>query len=397
LSACERTISLERALALRASHVDAGQPLKRHDGQPAITLISGASVAPEAIRWLWPGYLARAKLHLVAGKPSAGKTTVVLDLCATITRAGTLPDGTRAEAGNVVIWSGEDGIADTLSPRLHAAGADMSRVFFVGYREEGAERRAFDPARDMPLLHRTVDEAGGVSVLVLDPIVSAIQGDSHKNAEVRRGLQPIVDFAAATDAAVIGITHLSKGTGGQDPVDRITGSLAFGAVTRLAFLVAREDGGDEGPSRRVITRAKSNIGPDGGGFYYDIASMALPGHPGVTTSKVQWLGVAEGTARDIIGTAEASQDEEGRSSLDEACEFLLDVLTEKPLSAKEVISRAAEAGIAKRTIERAKKQAGVTVLKTGMGGGWLWCLEGHTPKTANFAEDRHSPGVGDLR
>ncbi|MCU0679002.1 MAG: glycogen/starch synthase, partial [Planctomycetes bacterium] len=147
-------------------------------------------------------------------------------------------------------------------------GADLERIIRKRKKDltgilNGIDTNFFDPARDMPLLHRTVDEAGGVSVLVLDPIVSAIQGDSHKNAEVRRGLQPIVDFAAATDAAVIGITHLSKGTGGQDPVDRITGSLAFGAVTRLAFLVAREDAGEEGSSRRVITRAKSNIGPDG--------------------------------------------------------------------------------------------------------------------------------------
>jgi len=376
VSVIERTISLERALALRASHVDAGEPLKRDDGQPAITLISGASVAPEAIRWLWPGYLARAKLHLVAGKPSAGKTTVVLDLCATITRAGSLPDGVRAEVGNVVIWSGEDGIADTLSPRLHAAGADMSRVFFVGDREEGAARRAFDPARDMPLLHRTVEEAGGVSVLVLDPIVSAIQGDSHKNAEVRRGLQPIVDFAAATDAAVIGITHLSKGTGGQDPVDRITGSLAFGAVTRLAFLVAREDAGEEGSSRRVITRAKSNIGPDGGGFYYDIASTELPGHPGVTTSKVQWLGVAEGSARDIIGTAEASQDEDGRSSLDEACEFLLTELHDAPVPAKVVKRNALDAGITAKILRRAAEKCSVVKTKGGFDQGWTWSLLG---------------------
>ncbi len=80
MSASAGTISLERALALRASPVHAAEPRERDTGQPAITLISGASVAPEAIRWLWPGYLARAKLHLVAGKPSAGKTTVVLDL-----------------------------------------------------------------------------------------------------------------------------------------------------------------------------------------------------------------------------------------------------------------------------------------------------------------------------
>jgi putative DNA primase/helicase len=250
---------------------------------PGIRLISAANIKPEPIRWIWDGYLAMGKLHLIAGKPSAGKTAVALDLSATISCGGTFPDGARAQPGNVLIWSGEDGLADTLVPRLIVAGADMSRIKFVGEKIDGSESRAFYPAVDMPLLERAAEQLGDVTLLILDPVVSTIQGDSHKNAEVRRGLQPVVDFCQRVGCAVIGITHLSKGTQGQDPIDRITGSLAFGAVARVILLATREENsGDElGPGRRVITRVKNNIGADGGGFFYEIREK----YPGLSAAR----------------------------------------------------------------------------------------------------------------
>jgi putative DNA primase/helicase len=93
--------------------------------------------------------------------------------------------------GNVVIWSGEDDPADTLIPRLALSGAELSRVYFIADIREGNERRSFDPARDMEPLRRKLAEIGGVRLLIVDPVVSAVAGDSHKNAEVRRGLQPL--------------------------------------------------------------------------------------------------------------------------------------------------------------------------------------------------------------
>lgn len=391
-----RFIPIEEAERVAARQPEPEGPVRQGG---SVSLLHGSSVTPEPINWLWNGYLAKGKLHLFAGKPSAGKTTVVLDLAARISRGGTFPDHTRAVAGNILIWSGEDGIEDTLVPRLLGAGADMTRVFFVGQRQEGNEARAFDPSRDMPLLVEAARHAGGVSLLILDPIVSAVAGDSHKNAEVRRGLQPIVDFATETGAAVIGITHLSKGTTGGDPIDRITGSLAFGAVTRIAFLVAREEAGEEGSGRRVMTRAKSNIGPDGGGFYYDIKPAPLPDNPAVVTSKVEWLGVAEGTARDIIGNVETTHDGEAKSALEEACEFLLTELHDGPVPAKTVQKNAREATISLQTLRRARKKVGVKTEKIGFENGWVWYLPGR-PKVPNSGEDAqgaHTPGDGHLR
>lgn len=93
---------------------------------------TGAGIVPEAIRWLWSGWLAKGKVHILGGAPGTGKTTIALSLAATVSTGGSWPDGKRAPAGNVIVWSGEDDPADTLTPRLLASGADMTRIWFVG-------------------------------------------------------------------------------------------------------------------------------------------------------------------------------------------------------------------------------------------------------------------------
>jgi len=173
----------------------------------AMALIRAADVEPKPVSWLWRGWLARGKMHLIAGQPGAGKTTIALKAAATVSSGCQWPDGSLAEQGNVVIWSGEDDLADTLIPRLEASGADLTRVFFAGEMSYGKERRAFDPAKDIPALQAAIDKAGGASLIVVDPIVSATAADSHKNSETRRGLQPLVDMATTINAALIGVTH----------------------------------------------------------------------------------------------------------------------------------------------------------------------------------------------
>jgi hypothetical protein len=205
-----------------------------------VELICAANVASEPVGWLWPDWIAAGKLHLIGGAPSTGKTTLALALAATLTSGGGWPDDTRCtELGSVLIWSGEDGMADTLVPRLEAMGADLTRVHFVGRVADERGSRPFDPAGDMPELAAAAAAIADLRMLIVDPVVSAVAGDSHKNAEVRRGLQPVVDFAEARGVAAIGVTHFSKGTQGRDPLERLTGSLAFGALARLAFAAAK--------------------------------------------------------------------------------------------------------------------------------------------------------------
>lgn len=190
-----------------------------------VVLACGADLTPEPVRWLWRHWLALGKLHILAGAPDQGKTTIAVAMCATITIGGRWPDGTHCEPSNVLFWSGEDDPADTLVPRLMAAGADRSRCYFIqGARRDG-EVLPFDPARDLRQLQQAIEQIGGIRLLVIDPVVSAVTGDSHKNTEVRRALQPLVDLAAACDCAVLGITHFAKGGQGTDPAQRVVGSL----------------------------------------------------------------------------------------------------------------------------------------------------------------------------
>ena len=222
-----------------------------------LELTRASDIEPEPISWIWRGYLARGKLHILAGMPSAGKTTIAMKMAATISAGSRWPHGTAAKQGNIIVWSGEDDPADTLVPRLEASGADMSRIFFARGMTRGKERRAFDPAKDIPALEAAIERAGGVALIVVDPLVSATSGDSHNNAETRRGLQPLVDLAAKCKGALLGVHHFTKGSEGAHPIDRITGSVAFGALARIVLVAAKGKDSDDGkPGPHIFMRAK---------------------------------------------------------------------------------------------------------------------------------------------
>jgi len=343
-----------------------------------VNLIRASDVIPEAIAWLWNGWLAAGKMHVFGGAPGTGKTTISMAMAATVTTGGRWPDGTQSIVGNVVIWSGEDDPADTLVPRLILSGADLSRVYFIDDIREGNERRSFDPARDMEPLQRKLAEIGDVRLLIVDSIVSAIAGDSHKNAEVRRGLQPLVDLASSTRCALLGITHFSKGTGGRDPVERLTGSLAFGALARVVFVAAKhQEEGEDGHTVRLFCRAKSNIGPDDGGFEYNLHQAELKTHPGIFASSVLWGEAVEGAARELLATADATSDPDERDALGDAKRFLTSLLEDGPLPTKTIKAEAVDAGYSWATIRRAQKALRIKPVKEGMKGGWVWSMPGH--------------------
>lgn len=354
------------------------EPNRKPDTGPRVILRRGSEVQPVAVDWLWSGWLAAGKLHLIGGAPGTGKTTIATALAATVTQGGRWPDGARAGAGSVVIWSGEDDNADTINPRLRAAGANMARVHVVeGVRGEDGQRYPFDPAQDMDALREALRSLPDVRLIVVDPIVSAVAGDSHKNAEVRRGLQPLVDLAGEFGCALVGVTHFTKGTAGRDPVERITGSLAFAALARLVMVTAKQEAdGDrpERPERRVILRAKSNIGPDGGGFVYDLQQGELEGFPGVTASRVQWGEAVTGSARELLAEAESVDSE--RTATDEAADWLRDTLESGPMPAGEVLKLAKLSGISEKAIRTARERIGIKPKRSGFGPGGrvTWAL-----------------------
>lgn len=360
----------------RPASADFSEPEPEEHYAHDVVLTCGADIRPEPIEWVWPGFLAAGKLEILSGAPGCGKTTIALSLAAILTTGGRLPDGSRATAADVGIWSAEDDAADTLAPRLLAAGADMRRVHFVSetVSAEG-ERRPFDPATDTGHLARAL--AGlQVRLLIIDPVVNAVSGDSHKNTETRRALQPLVDLASKLGCAVLGITHFSKGTQGRDPVERVTGSIAFGALARLVFAAAKagDDDVDADGCDRLFVRSKSNIGPDGGGFRYALEQVAVPGHSTLFASRVRWGSPLEGEARALLATAEAASDPEEKNALADAVEFLRSLLTDGPQPAKTIRSDGENAGHTWRTMHRAADKLSVERKKEGMRGGWVWRL-----------------------
>ncbi len=350
-----------------------------------VVIERGSDLRIVPVAWLWRDWLARGKLHLLAGAPGQGKTTIALAFAATVTSGGRWPNGASCKPGNVLIYSGEDDPADTLAPRLLASGADMSRCYFVkGTRIDG-EEQAFDPARDMEKLRKCIASMpGGIDLLIVDPIVGAVTGDSHKNTETRRGLQPLVDLAAECRCALIGITHFQKGGQGTDPSMRVIGSVAFTALARVVMVAAKVQSEDDKPLR-VLARAKSNIGPDDGGFEYHLEQTEI--QTDVFASHVAWGNAVDGSARELLTDPD---DDAGNDANDAAtilqAELVSDCWTPAD-AAKKAVTRQ---GVTAKQVWSASKKLGVIRKKGGMAAGWYWRLPGGVDPELP-AEDSQKP------
>lgn len=328
-----------------------------------VDLIPASDIQTRSIAWIWDGWLARGKTHLLAGDAGTGKTTLAMKMAATVSMGGEWPDGSIAPTGNVLVWSGEDDPEDTLVPRLHAAGADLDRIFVVGETRRGHTARAFDPSTDMALLMARAAEIGDVTLVVIDPVIALITGDGHKSSDVRRGLQPLVDLASLLRCAVVGISHFSKGGAGTDPLLRVTGSVAFGAVVRVVMVAAKK----RGEEQRVLARAKSNIGPDDGGWAYRIDVLETP----CPVSIAVWGEQLIGDAAELVDGPSS-----GESVADQAQDWLEQLLASGPVLATDVRAAANARGYSWRSLERAKATLGVRSRKDGADGAWRWSLPG---------------------
>lgn len=373
--------------ASKASNETSAKVISLKGYEQSAVLQKASELKPKPINWLWGGWIAGGKFHLLGGVAGTGKTTISLALVSSITSGGMFPDGSKAPKGNVVVWTGEDDVCDTLTPRLMAMGADLDKVHFIQGMKTGKEERPFEPSSDMPFLKDAIEKIGDVKVLIIDPIVSVVKGDSHKNAEVRKDLTPLVQMAEQLGFAIIGITHFSKGTSGREPIERITGSLAFGAVARVV-LVASKTKNEDGDDIRIFLRAKSNIGIDEGGFEYSLESATTDN--GIATSRIHWGSLINGSARELLGEAEEESDGGGVKG---CMRLITDLLKYGEVSVTQMEKDCKGAGYSFATMRRAKKNLGVKSRKTdGSKGYWVWYI----PKGLNMLIDAHTKNVNTL-
>ena len=267
-------------------------------GEPEPVLVGLDTIDRKKINWLWPGRFALGKLALLAGDPGGGKSHLTLDIAARVSTGAQWPDSSgAAPLGQVILLSAEDDAADTIRPRLEAAGADLSRVKLLQAvrrvdSETGVRRdTCFSFEHDLPILEIALKRLRECRLVVIDPI-SAYLGatDSHSNAEVRALFAPVSELAARYGVAVLSVTHLNKGQIGGKAIYRAMGSLAFVAQARTAFAVIR-DGKDNSGQRRLFLPVKNNIAPDAGtGLAFNLKPWAddpayclIDWHPGTVT------------------------------------------------------------------------------------------------------------------
>ena len=357
-----------------------------------------SDIDAKPVSWLWQGRIARGKVSIIAGNPGLGKSQLAASIAAVVTTGGVWPvDHQQCEAGNVVFLNGEDDPADTLRPRLEAAGADLKRVHFVDGVTVGSgngdnSNKPFSLEEDLPALDKTLDVLGSVAAVVIDPITAYLGNiDSHKNAEVRALLAPLGELAARHNTAIIGISHLTKAVGAQ-ALMRVTGSLAFVAAARAAFLVTADP---QDKARRLFLPMKNNIGPDDKGlaFHIEPATVQSPAGP-LSTSRVMWESQPVSVTADEVMQSEMAP--QSASALAEATEWLQGVLADGPVSPAKLSGMAKADGITRMTLRRAADALSVVKQKESLKGGWLWSIPAKMLNPGGVVQEEHLSTFGDL-
>lgn len=386
----------------RTSHTSNGSNTGREKPDPdlldaEVTAVPAAvrlsTVIPERVRWLWPGYLPRAKMVVIDGDPSTGKSTVGTDLAARTSTGSPWPDDTpNDEPGDVVLLSAEDGLADTIVPRLRAAGADLDRVHAlieVPMVDEDGNVHMVPPSlpRDIGQLERLV-ASHRAHLVIVDVLMAYLSGrvDSHRDQDVRAVLHQLSAMAERTGATVVLIRHLNK-AGGGNALYRGGGSIGIVGAARAAYLVAR-DPDDE--HRRIFAATKLNIAAEPPALSYRLVD-----DPEWFCARVDWD--AEPVNITTTALLKGPTDEDERTERDEAADFIRAHLTENggEAPASEVAKAATTAlGVSKVTVHRARHRAGVRSHKAGMGSGWVWSIDPNAPRRFHEGfEDSSTQGL----
>ncbi len=357
---------VESAPALAAEDLDQEQH-SVHSSEPVLVCL--ADVQPEKVHWLWPGRFARGKLNLLIGDPGLGKSWMLLDMVARVTNGRSWPDGGQAPRGEVIVLTAEDGLADTVRPRIDTQWGDAQRVYVLRAVKQNGAERLFSLSSDLVHLETALTQTGA-PVAIIDPLSAYLSNtNTWKDAEVRGLLAPLAALAERLNVAVIGVMHLSKDAQ-RRALYRVQGSIAFTAAARSVFAVTKDP---DAEARRFLVPVKLNIAP----LPPTLAFILKDGLLRWEQAPVEALD-AETALAGPLGAEEKAE----RVT---AVEFLQAILADGPVPALDIFRSAKANGISDRTLNRAKRQLGVRPERIGgigSSGAWIWL----SPKVANSTD-----------
>jgi len=326
--------------------------------------------------WLWPGYLPLGKCVLLVGDPGLGKSMLTCDLSAPVSAGRPWPDGAPAIVrGDVLILTAEDGIDDTVKPRVKAASGDLAAVHVLtAVRTAGTRNeRSFILDVDAELLARELaaraKDGRPVRLVTIDPLVAFMgAADTHVDAAVRRALTPLARIADEFRVTVLGVMHLNK-SAQMHAIYRTGGSIAFVAQARAVFAVTRDT--ETESKARLFLPLKMNLAPMPAALQFRISGTP----PGLVWDAEPVLDLdTEAVLRGDPEDADGEDDPQTKGKT--AQDFLRVELQTGAREADEILRLARERGIGKRTLERAKAAIGVKAIRRGFGpeGRWWWEL-----------------------
>ena len=321
--------------------------LKEPPQEETVEIIRMSEVDTQTVEWLWKPYIPFGKVTIVQGNPGEGKTTFALRLAAACTTGGTLPGMKPLPPFQVIYQTAEDGLGDTVKPRLIEAAADLDRVLVID-----------EAKRELTLSDERIEKAitqNGARLIILDPIQAYMgeKTDMNRANEVRPMFRRLADVAERTGCAVILIGHLNKAAGGQSAY-RGLGSIDFRAAARSVLLIGRVK---REPNVRVIVHDKSSLAPEG-----KPVAFCLDPETGFS-----WIGEYDITADELLSGAGGNN----ATKTEQAERLILDLLADgKELASEDIVKAAAEAGISERTVQNAKRNMGGILGARRVGGQW---------------------------
>lgn len=350
-----------------------------------------SDVEPEEVSWLWDPYIPIGKLTILEGDPGIGKTFAALAITAAVTNSTGLPGqdgrpGPGRDPRNVIYLTGEDGLADTLRPRLDAIGADADRVIALqGYsthdQDTGETTEHQVSMRDLNVLDRVLSEHEP-ALLVIDPLQAFLGADTdmHRSNETRPVLMGVARLAEKHACAVLLIRHLSKSQADR-AIYRGLGSIDFVAAARSVLLAGQDP---QDPTKRAIIHTKGSLSEQGVSIAYELKDRQF-----------LWTGVSDLTAGQVMQPDKYAETD-SKLKIDEAKDFLRDYLADGPQPTNEVLKKAENAGMNIVTIRRAKSDLGIDSYKEpGRTGRWFYKLQleddhsDHNPETSIYSPNDH--------